>query len=151
MRVCTPISIRYGETDMMGVVYHANYLLFFEDARTSFLSELGFPYAWIEQTGYMSPVVHMECTYREPLRYGDVAIVRTRIVQVRPTKTVYAYEVFREGQNLSVEKPLATGCSTHCLVDSVTFKPVSMKKVLPALYNRYLEVVEPEDTTAEPT
>lgn len=149
MHVCTPISIRYGETDMMGVVYHANYLLFFEDGRTSFLNELGFPYAWIEQAGYMSPVIHMECNYREPLRYGEVAIVRTRIVQVRPTKTIYAYEIFREGQNLSVDTPLASGSSTHCLVESSTFKPVSMKKALPTLYNRYLEVVEPEALSAE--
>ena len=44
MRVCTPITIRYAETDMMGIVYHANYLLYFEDARTRFLEAIGFPY-----------------------------------------------------------------------------------------------------------
>ena len=47
MRVYTPITIRYGETDMMGVVYHANYLLYFEDARTAFLEAIGYPYARI--------------------------------------------------------------------------------------------------------
>ena len=80
MRVCTPITIRYGETDMMGVVYHANYLLYFEDARTAFLEALGYPYARIEEAGLMSPVTHMECDYREPLRYGEGAVVRTRAV-----------------------------------------------------------------------
>lgn len=143
MRVCTPITIRYGETDMMGVVYHANYLLYFEDARTAFLEAIGFPYARIEQLGYMSPVVHFECDYGAPLRYGDVAIVRTRVASARPTKTIYAYEVFREGQDLEHDKPLATGCSTHCLVDAQTFKPVSVKKAAPELHARYLEVVEP--------
>ena len=63
---------------MMGVVYHANYLLYFEDARTAFLEALGYPYARIEEAGLMSPVTHMECDYREPLRYGEGAVVRTR-------------------------------------------------------------------------
>ncbi len=60
MRVCTPITIRYAETDMMGIVYHANYLLYFADARTRFLEAIGFPYAHIEQAGYLSPVTHFE-------------------------------------------------------------------------------------------
>ena len=77
MKVCTAIPVRYAETDKMAVVYHANYLLYFEDARTRFLEELGYPYARIEQAGYMSPVVSFEVRYGEPLRYGDVAIVRT--------------------------------------------------------------------------
>lgn len=51
MKVCTAIPVRYAETDKMAVVYHANYLLYFEDARTRFLEELGYPYARIEQAG----------------------------------------------------------------------------------------------------
>lgn len=145
MRVCTPITIRYGETDMMGIVYHANYLLYFEDARTAFLEAIGFPYSAIEEAGFISPVVSFSCDYGEPLRYGDVAVVRTRVVSSRPTKTVYAYEVFKQGQNLDTAKPCCTGRSTHCLVDATTFKPVSLKRSLPGLYARYAEVLEPED------
>lgn len=145
MRVCSPITIRYAETDMMGVVYHANYLLYFEDARTAFLEAIGYPYKLIEQAGYLSPVTHCECDYGVPLRYGDTAIVRTRVVFVKPTKAVYAYEIFREGQDLDHDKPLATGRSTHCLVNAESFWPVSMKKALPDLYKRYNEVVEPEE------
>lgn len=145
MRVCTPITIRYAETDMMGIVYHANYLLYFEDARTSFLEAIGFPYARIEEAGYLSPVTHFECDYGMPLRYGDAAVVRTRVVLSRPTKTVYAYEVFREGQDMNTEKPCCTGRSTHCLVDATTFKPVSIKRVMPDLLACYEEVLEPEE------
>ena len=83
MRVCTPITIRYAETDMMGIVYHANYLLYFEDARTRFLEAIGFPYDHIEQAGYLSPVTHFECDYGAPLRYGDTAVVRTRVDRIR--------------------------------------------------------------------
>ena len=148
MRVCTPITIRYAETDMMGIVYHANYLLYFEDARTAFLEAVGFPYRRIEEAGYLSPVVSFAVDYGEPLRYGETAVVRTRVAESRPVKTVYAYEVFREGQDPDSAKPCCTGRSTHCLVDAKTFKPVSLKRCLPELYARYAEVLEPDEPAA---
>lgn len=133
---------------MMGIVYHANYLLYFEDARTAFLEAIGFPYTKIEEAGFISPVVSFTVDYGEPLRYGDVAVVRTRVVSSRPTKTVYAYEVFKQGQDLDTAKPCCTARSTHCLVDAKTFKPVSVKRAVPELYARYEEVLEPEDDDA---
>ena len=117
---------------MMGVVYHANYLLYFEDARTAFLEALGYPYARIEEAGLMSPVTHMECDYREPLRYGEGAVVRTRVVLSRPTKTVYAYEVFKEGQDMDADKPCCTGRSTHCLVDPPRSSPSASSAACPS-------------------
>lgn len=144
MRVCTTIPIRYAETDKMGVVYHANYLLYLEDARTRFLEAIGYPYGLIEDAGYMSPVLNVDISYREPLRYGQRAVVRTRVVSVRPTKTVYAYEIFREGQDLDAERPCCTARTTHCLVETDTFRPVSMKRCTPELYEIYKRVVEPE-------
>ncbi len=143
MRVCTSIAVRYGETDMMGVVYHANYLLYFEDARIDFLRTIGIPYEEIEEEGFVSPVVSLSIDYGEPLRYGDVAVVRTRIISSRPTKTTYAYEVFKEGQDIDVDAPCCTGRSVHCLVDKETFKPMSVKRDMPRLYARYAEVLEP--------
>lgn len=142
MKVCTAIPVRYAETDKMAVVYHANYLLYFEDARTRFLEELGYPYARIEQAGYMSPVVSLEVHYGEPLRYGDVAIVRTWVSESRGTKTTYSYEVFKQGDDVEVAKPCVTGTSTHCLVDANTFKPVSIKRTLPELFDLYEQVCE---------
>lgn len=56
METSTEIEVRYAETDGMGVVYHANYLVYLEVARTDFLNKLGFPYADIEKAGYLSPV-----------------------------------------------------------------------------------------------
>ena len=82
---------------MMGIVHHANYPLYFEDARTAFLEAVGFPYRRVEEAGYLSPVVDLAVEYGEPLRYGDVAVVRTRVASSRPTRTVYAYEVFKQG------------------------------------------------------
>ena len=143
MRVCTPITIRYAETDMMGIVYHANYLLYFEDARTDFLETIGYPYARLEEAGYLSPVVNVNVSYGAPLTYGDTAIVKTRVIESRPTKTVYAYEVYKQGQEIGIDKPCCTATSTHCVVDAKTFRPKSIKKVAPELYERYREVMEP--------
>ena len=142
MKVCTAIPVRYAETDKMAIVYHANYLLYFEDARTRFLEELGYPYARIEQAGYLSPVVSFEVRYGEPLRYGDVAIVRTWVSESRGTKTTYSYEVFRQGDDMETTKPCVTGTSAHCLVDANTFKPVSIKLTLPELFDLYEKVCE---------
>lgn len=142
MKVNTPITIRYAETDKMGVVYHANYLLYFEDARTHFLEELGYPYKKIEDAGYISPVVSVDIHYGTPLRYGDVAIVKTWICESKPTKTTYAYEVYRQGDDPETARPLCTGTSLHCLVDAETFKPQSIKRVCPELYELYEKVCE---------
>ena len=92
----TPIKVRYGETDMMGVVYHANYLLYFEDARIDFLDAVGFSYnECIEQQGYMSPIHDVEMHYRAPLRYGEAGFVRTSVAKNLPMRTVYRQQVFR--------------------------------------------------------
>ena len=96
MHVHTPIKVRYGETDMMGVVYHANYLLYFEDARIDFLDALDFSYAErIEGAGYMSPIHDIEIHYKAPLRYGEAGIVRTSVAKNLPMRTVYRQQVYR--------------------------------------------------------
>lgn len=128
---------------MMGIVYHANYLLYFEDARTEFLKAVGCPYSELEEAGFLSPVVNVNITYGAPLTYGDTAIVQTRVIESRPTKTVYAYEVYKQGQRIGVDKPCCTATTTHCVVDAETFRPQSIKKVAPKLYERYREVMEP--------
>lgn len=128
----------------MGVVYHANYLVWFEIGRTEFLEKLGHPYGPMEEAGFMSPVVDVQLNYGTPLTYGDTAIVRTRVVKLTPVKTVYAYEVYKEGQEIGVDKPCCTGTTSHCLVDAKTFRPVSQKRCMPELYAAYQEALEAE-------
>ncbi len=145
MQVRTPIKVRYGETDMMGVVYHSNYLLYFEDARTDFLEKIDFPYAKVEQAGYMCPIRNVEIDYRAPLRYGEDAFVETSIAKNAPTKTVYAHRVFREGMDPEHDKPLVTALITCCMVERDTFKPVSIKRVMPELYALYNDILEQQE------
>ncbi|MCI9130036.1 MAG: acyl-CoA thioesterase [Eggerthellaceae bacterium] len=143
MHVDTPIKVRYGETDMMGVVYHANYLLYFEDARLDFLEALDFSYAEeIEAAGYMSPIHDLEVHYHAPLRYGEAGFVRTSIEKSQPMKTVYHQRVFRASDDPAVDKPLVDARLTLCVVERDTFKPVNLKRTFPELYAKYAEAVE---------
>lgn len=143
MKAIKEIPVRYAETDKMGIVYHANYLLYFEDARTEFLNKLGYPYNKLEEQGYISPVVSFQCDYGTTLTYGDTAKVLVWVSKCTPVKTVYNYEVYKNDQEIGVDKPCATGSSVHCVVDGTTFKPVSMKRACPDLYQAYLDAVEP--------
>ena len=142
MIVDSKIVVRYAETDQMGVVYHANYLVWFEVGRTEFLEAINQPYFEFEKRGLMSPVLNAEITYGKPLHYGETAIVRTRLTEVTSVKSTFSYEIFHEGQSFD-EAPCCSGFTRHCFVRKEDFKPVSSKKVAPELYEAYLKVVEP--------
>ncbi len=157
MQVCTPFRIRFSETDMMGIVYHANYLLYFEDARTHFLVEAGIPYTIIEEAGYMCPIRAVDMSFGLPLRYEDDAFVVTRICEIRPSQSIYEQRVFKgvhepgiltEEDAASLEErygsPVATAHVNCCIVETATFKPTTFKRALPDLYARCLEIEERE-------
>ncbi|ACB77292.1 acyl-CoA thioesterase [Opitutus terrae] len=105
------VTVRYAETDMMGIVYHANYLPWFEVARTQLLREQGFPYRQLEADGYRIPVLEVAAKFRRPALYDDtLTIVAT--IREKPTLRVRIdYEVFRD------EELLATGNSAHAFCD----------------------------------
>lgn len=113
----TQIRVRYGETDQMGVVYHGNYALYFEMARTEALRELDFTYSSMEENGVMMPVVNLTINYKKPAKYDDLLSV-TAIFKTLPTaKAVIEYEVKNEAGEL-----LCTGSSTLVFVDMKTNK-----------------------------
>lgn len=144
METSTEIDVRYAETDGMGVVYHANYLVYLEVARTDYLNTLGFPYAEIEDAGYLSPVVHVDLTYGAPFHYGDTIVVKTHVSKVGAVKTEYTCKMYLKGENPETAKPHFTAVTTHCLVEKGTFKPISQKRVFPKLYKAYVDACIPE-------
>lgn len=141
MEHATRIEVRYAETDKMGIVYHANYLVWLEVARAHFLDSLGFPYAETEKQGFMAPVLSVEVTYGSPFTYGDVAMVYTFITKLSPVRVEYSYRIYAEGEDPLTCKPRLSAKTTHCLVDAKTFRPVSQKKMLPELYAAYQSVL----------
>jgi len=126
------VEVRYAETDAMGVVYHANYLVWFEIGRTQLIKDLGFNYAEMESVGVISPVIDLNVSYKKSLRYGQTAKVKTKIKSLTPLKVIYEYEIVNEDGDIC-----CIGNSTHVLVSKETFRPIKFKKMFPDWYEAY--------------
>jgi acyl-CoA thioester hydrolase len=108
------VRVRYAETDQMGVVYHANYLVWFEVGRVDFIRHLGLSYAEMErETGAMIAVVEARARYKAPARYDDRLVIRTHLAAVRGSIVRFRYEVIREADGLL----LCEGETVHLVVD----------------------------------
>ena len=105
------VTVRYAETDMMGIVYHANYLPWFEVGRTTLLKEIGIPYRRLEEEGYRIPVLEVSAKFLRPAVYDDTLEIRTTIRERPLLRIRVEYEVRRGGELL------ATGASVHAFVD----------------------------------
>lgn len=135
----TEIDVRYQETDQMGVVYHANYLVWFEIGRTKFIEQLGFKYAELEKKNVVSPVTDLQISYKWPARYGDKVYVETSLQHYDGLRTIYAYKIFNEENKLLVE-----GNSTHVIVKKEKFRPVRLKQINSEWDLAYREVLNGE-------
>jgi acyl-CoA thioester hydrolase len=105
------IRVRYAETDRMGLLHHANYLVYFEQGRTELLRSRGLAYKDLEDQGYLLVLTKMEIRYRSPARYDDLVTLRTTIVRTTAVRIDHRYELFRDGVLL------AEGSSTLACVD----------------------------------
>jgi acyl-CoA thioester hydrolase len=105
------VTVRYAETDMMGVVYHGSYLPWFEIGRTTLLKEVGLPYRKLEEEGYRLPVLEMGAKYFRPALYDDTLTIVTTMRDKPLLRIHLAYEV-RRGDEL-----LATGHTVHAFID----------------------------------
>ncbi len=128
------ITARYAETDMMGIIHHSVYPVWFEAARTEFIKMTGITYSELEKQGIMLPLSELSCKYILPLHYEDRVIVETRLSSLSFAKIEFAYRVLLDG------KVTAAGRTLHGFVDSKSFRPVSLKKVRPELYEKLREV-----------
>src|SRR5215468_4740403 len=109
------IRVRYAETDQMGVVYHANYIVWFEVGRVELLRQLGFEYRLMEQEDDCHiAVAEVRCRFKAPARYDDQILVRTQVKFIRGSIIQFDYEIFHE----PTQTLLAEGESTHVVVNS---------------------------------
>lgn len=135
------VEVRYAETDQMGVVYHANYLVWMELGRTSFIQELGFNYAEMEKDGIISPVLDIQASYKKPLRYGETATVKTWVEEYDGFRTKYGYEILNEQGEIAV-----LGLSSHVCVKKENFRPISVKRLYPDWHEAYEKVKKPKES-----
>jgi len=107
------LRVRYAETDKMGVVYYANYMVWFEIGRTDWLRETGWNYREMEAEGLSLPVIEAHAEYRLGARYDDEIAVRTRASLASPVRIRFDYEIVR----VADEVRLAAGHTVHATID----------------------------------
>jgi acyl-CoA thioester hydrolase len=107
----TAVTVRYAETDMMGIVYHGAYLPWFEIGRTTLLREHGLPYRELEADGYRLPVLELGVKYHRPAVYDDIVDVYTTLREKPSVRIRLEYEL-RRGDDL-----LVTGWTLHAFID----------------------------------
>lgn len=129
----TKLRVRYAETDQMGVVYHSNFVIWFEVGRVELLRQLGFQYRDMEQQDDCHiPVVDLRVRYKVPAQYDEEIVIRTEIRNVRSSLLHFTYEVFRESDRTL----LATGETMHIIVDKQLKRRPLPEKYLQAFTSR---------------
>jgi acyl-CoA thioester hydrolase len=121
------LRVRYADTDRMAIVYHSNYIVYFDTGRTEFLRALGFQYSKLEEEGIWFPVLEVGCKYKKPAKYDEEVTVETHIEELSRVKVKFGYKVYK-GEELLVEGYTQHGFTTDKL------KPIALNKVRPDIY-----------------
>jgi acyl-CoA thioester hydrolase len=118
MPVTTQVRVRYAETDQMGIVYYANYLVWFEIGRVELLRSLGLAYSQLEtEHECILPVVEATCRYRSPARYDDEILIEARPAMLRGSVLKFAYRILRKAPEGERPTLLAEGETVHVVCD----------------------------------
>jgi len=134
MPVTTEVRVRYAETDQMGIVYYANYLVWFEIGRVELLRSLGLAYSQLEtEHECILPVVEASCRYRAPARYDDEIQIETRPALLRGPVLKFAYQIWRKATEGEERKLLAEGETVHVVCDDQLNKKPLPEKYAAAL------------------
>ncbi len=122
-------KINYYETDQMAIVHHSNYIRYFEEARISFMEQLGYPYDRLESEEILSPVINVSCKYLRPIRFGDSVRIYVKLTSVTKVKCAFAYEI----RDLETDELRARGSSENGFVTREG-RPVVLTKEKPEFY-----------------
>jgi acyl-CoA thioester hydrolase len=121
------LRVRYQETDQMKVVYHTNYVNWFEIGRTELIRSLGMTYRTIEEMGLLLPLVDLQMQFKHPAKYDDIITIRTQIADYSHIRLQFNSEIRRE------DKLLVSGTTRHIWLNR-DWKPTRIDKAAPELY-----------------
>ncbi|MDD6190663.1 MAG: acyl-CoA thioesterase [Firmicutes bacterium] len=129
--------IQFFDTDKMQVTHHANYIRFFETARTEYLRSEGLPYSDMEKGDFQIPVLGVEAKFKTPSVYDELIAIECRIGKIAPASFEVEYEI----RNAETGKVHVTGRSRHGFTDA-NLRPIPLKKKNPELYNFFMRLSE---------
>ncbi|MBU5488639.1 acyl-CoA thioesterase [Clostridium sp. MSJ-8] len=127
----------YYETDQMGIVHHSNYIRYFEEARIDLMRQVGLDCKKLEELNIIIPVLDAYGQYKKSVKFDDEVVIYTKLTKFTGVKLECSYEVrFKETNEIA-----AIGHTSHCFVDE-NFKPFSLKRKYPDIYEGFLELLE---------
>lgn len=132
------LTVRYAETDQMGIVHHSNYPIWYEASRTAFIRKLGLPYSKVEEMGVMLPLIELKCNYKGSAKYEDEVIVKTLVKEMTGARITFGYEVYRKSDNGDIL--INTGETMHAWTNR-ELKPVNLKKFKPEIFDILLSAI----------
>ena len=127
----TEIRVIYADTDAMGIVYHTNYIKWFECGRNEYLRQIGYPYSRLEEEGVWLPVAAVNCEYKAPAKYDDILLIQTSVGELKAATVIMKYEIL----NKTTGELLVTGSTKHAITDP-KLTPIRLKKANPGLFER---------------
>ena len=122
---------QFYETDQMGVIHHANYIRWFEEARVDFLEQIGFPYERVESMGVTFAVLGLSCKYKAPVLFGDTVHIHAGLNAYSHSRMTMGYSV----TDAATGELRTTGETHHFFFRKTDARPVSLKKAIPELYD----------------
>ena len=125
----TRFTVRYAETDQMGIAHHSNYPVWFEAGRTDFLRKAGVAYSVVEARGVLLPLYELTCRFKSPARYEDEILVQTSLKSMSRVRIILQYQVV----NAATGALLAAGETMHAWTDKA-LRPLNAEKALPDVY-----------------
>lgn len=128
--------VQYYETDKMGITHHSNYVRWMEEARVDFLERIGYSYKKLEEDGIISPVVGINCKFKQTTTFSDVIAVSVRVLEFKGVKLIIGYEMTNKDNQVVFE-----ATSEHCFIDEIG-RPIRMKTSFPDFYNCLRELAE---------
>lgn len=129
------LTVRYAETDRMGIAHHSNYPVWYEVGRTDYIKMFGTTYSEMEKAGILMPLINLTCNFKYPAYYEDNIIIRTWIIGLRAAQIEFTYTVKKINEDGS-ETELGYGTTEHGIVDAKTFRPCNLRKRMPELYEK---------------
>ena len=133
-------AVNYYETDQMAIVHHSNYIRYFEEARVSFMDQVGYPYARLEREEIVSPTLAVSCKFIHPVRFGDRIRVEVRLTKLSRLKCGFTYEI----KDAETGEIRAKGTSEHGFIGR-DGKPCVLDREKPEFYEKCLAEYEPEE------
>ncbi len=134
------LTVRYAETDMMGIVHHSRYYPWFEVARTDFIKKSGMTYTEMENMGILLPLTETAAKYYHGLKYEDEAVVKCKLTKLSVARCEFGYEVYK----LPEMKLMTEGKTGHGFVNR-EFAPINLKKRYPDVWEKLNALLYKED------